>query len=173
MSKLFEITDEILAAYDAIVDFDGELSEEMEAKLAAIQAVQAEKLDSFFYCIRKAEMEEAAAKAQMEQWKKKADARRKAIDWLKNAVQTHLVSTGSPKITTPNGNTFAVQKNGGLAPLVIDPTVKPHEVAEQFQKVQVMFDTDAIRKYIAELGKEEQGEFFAKLGEKGVHLRLR
>ncbi len=173
MPALFEITDDILEAYETLVDSDGEVSEENEGKLAALAAIQSEKLDSYFYVIRKAEMEEAAAKAMYEQWKKKADARRKAIDWLKNAVQTHLAATGTPKITTPNGNTFAVQKNGGKRP-VVTLNVTPMELkGTPFARVkeEVSFDFDAIREAL-DRGDQDAAKF-AAFGEPGFHLRLK
>jgi len=170
MPALFEITQDILEAYDTLVDSDGELSLEAEGKIAAIAAIQNEKLDSYFYVIRKAEMEEAAAKAHAEQWQKKAAARRKAIEWLKNAVQTHLVATGAAKVTTPNGNTFAVQKNGGKRPIIWRETaIDLPQLPIEYTKVVKSIDADAVRRDL-EYGDELP---FARLGEVGHHLRLR
>ena len=170
MPALFEITQDILEAYETLVDSDGELSLEAEGKIAAIAAIQNEKLDSYFYVIRKAEMEEAAAKAHAEQWQKKAAARRKAIEWLKNAVQTHLTATGAAKVTTPNGNTFAVQKNGGKKPIIWPETaIDLTQVPDAYVKIVKTIDNDAVRTQL-EAGVDLS---FAHLGESGSHLRLR
>ena len=170
MPKLFEISNDILEIYEEIAEQDGELTPEMDERMTAIMAAESEKLDSIFYVIRRAEMEEAAAKAHAEQWQKKAAARRKAIEWLKNAVQTHLTATGAAKVTTPNGNTFAVQKNGGKRPLFIEPHAKPED-HPKYSKVVVEWDREAIRT-ILEANPGYCLEF-AVLDEAGSHLRLR
>ena len=170
MPALFEITQDILEAYETLVDSDGEVSTENEAALVTLSVIEAEKLDSFFYVIRKAEMEEAAAKAMYEQWRKKADARRKAIDWLKNAVQTHLTATGQTKATTPSGNTFAVQKNGGRPGIKIQDGISPTDVDPKYTVVKVEFNNDAIREA---MDRDEPDASFAYFAPVGSHLRLR
>ena len=170
MPALFEITQDILEAYETLVDSDGELSLEAEGKIAAIAAIQNEKLDSYFYVIRKAEMEEAAAKAHAEQWQKKAAARRKFIEYMKNAVQTHLTATGAAKVTTPNGNTFAVQKNGGRPGIKIQDGISPTDVDPKYTVVKVEFNNDAIREA---MDRDEPDASFAYFAPVGSHLRLR
>jgi len=168
--KLFEITDEMLRALDTLVDSDGEITPESEAALAELQKVEASKLDGYFYAIKKLEMEAAAAQAQLDQWKKKAESRKKAIEWMKAAVKTHLETVGADKVVTNNGNTFAVQKNGGKRPIVYPGgELDPINLPEEYTVVKVEVNTEKIRKEL-EAGIPLA---FAELAEAGTHLRLR
>lgn len=173
MPALFEITDEILRAFDTLVDSDGEVSNENIEALETLSQVAADKLDSFYWCIRKAEVEEAAAKEQAERFLKKAKARKNAADWLKDQVKAHLEMTGQTKAVTPNGNTFAVQKNGGKRP-VVTMGVTPEEMPySRFVKVktETSFNFDAIREALD--AGDPEAKAFADYGEPGFHLRLR
>ena len=170
MAQLFEITADILRAYETLVDSDGEVSEENAAALEALAKIEADKLDGYYFVIRKAEMEESAAKAQLDQWKKKADARRKFIEYMKARVLEHLQTTGQAKTVTPSGNTFSVQRNGGKRPIIWPETaIDLTQVPMEYTKVVKSIDIDAVRRDL-----EDGDELpFARLGEAGHHLRLR
>lgn len=170
MAALFEITAEILEAYEKLVDSDGEVSAENEEALAALSQIEAGKLESFYWCIRKAETEEATAKAMAEQFAKKAKARAKAAEWMKEQVKAHLEATGQQKVTTASGNTFAVQKNGGKRPVVLTDGIS---VPERFirTKIETSPDFDAIRSALD--AEDPEAQKVAAYGEPGFHLRLR
>ena len=170
MPALFEITADILRAYETLVDSDGEVSEENAAALEALAKIEADKLDGYYFVIRKAEMEESAAKAQLDQWKKKADARRKFIEYMKARVLEHLQTTGQAKAVTPSGNTFAVQKNGGRPGIKIQDGISPTDVDPKYTVVKVEFNNDAIREA---MDRDEPDASFAYFAPVGSHLRLR
>lgn len=169
MPALFEISQEMTALYDSIADADGEITPEIDAFITHLISAEAEKLGGFYYCIKKAGMEEAAATAMKEQWAKKSDSRRKLGERLKEAVLAHLIATGQQKIVTPDGNTFAVQKNGGKKPLIVKPELDLHEVDPMFLKQVISIDTDVVRECL------DNGDLltFAEYGPTGNHLRLR
>ncbi len=66
---------------------------------------------------------------------------------------------------------FSITKNGGKQPLLINPDweLEPASAPEQFHKIRVELDTDAIRKAI-ENGDEVED---CSLAEQGLHLRIR
>ena len=171
MPKLFEITQDILAAYETMVDSDGEVLAENMAALETLAKIEADKLDSYYYLIKKAEMESAAAQAMVDQWAKKVASRQNFIAYMKKAIHAHMTATGQAKAITPNGNTFAVQKNGGKVPVLPlgSEVFDLSQIPEAYIKTVLSLDTDAVR---ADLEAGEQLPF-ATLGERGTHLRLR
>ncbi len=168
MPALFNITQDMLAAYEQLVDTDGEISTDNQHALESLLLVESEKLESYYFLIRKAESEASAATAMAEQFKRQAECRSNLAARLKTAVMLHLQTTGQPKAVTDSGLTFAVQKNGGRKPLLVNENAL--EVAPpEFVKMVPTLDRDAVRTAL-ESGKELP---FAAIGEAGFHLRLK
>lgn len=129
---------------------------------------EARKLDGWVGYVRQMEMELAAANAEMEQWQNKARALGNRIGWAKSVLKRHLEGTRRTKVETARGHVLSIQANGGKVPLLIDPT-DAATVEQRFQRVKVELDTEAVRKAC------EAGEAvgFARLGERGSHLRIK
>ena len=77
-----------------------------------------------------------------------------------------MKETGKEKIKSELFS-IAVSKNGGKVPITID--VEPEELPEEFQKITVEADKDALRDYIQETGDLS----YAHLEERGEHLSIR
>jgi DNA repair ATPase RecN len=108
--RLYEITDEILSALADVEGADGELTDEMEAKLDALDIALEEKVERIGLFIEDLELE--AEKVEKEE--KRLFYRRKAFErrarWLKNYLMRCLLAVGKRSVKTTLV-TFSVQKN--------------------------------------------------------------
>lgn len=172
---LFEIGAELQAPDALLDDLGGDVSDpEVGAAVdlwnASLVADEDHKLEAWVGYVRQLEMEAAVAREEAERFSAKARSRESRIDWLKGAMKKHLELTGRTKATTVAGRTIAVQKNGGKAPLAwTTASVSPDIVGEEFVRVSREVDTDKVRAEL-EVGRQLP---FAKLEERGTHLRIR
>lgn len=96
-----------------------------------------------------------------------ADADYNRAKSLQNLIFYHLKSKGVNKIRLPHNN-LTVAKNGGKRPVKLREGVSPLDLPQQFQKISVDADKDALREYIENVGELD----FAYLEERGEHLRI-
>jgi len=163
VSSLFEIGRDLEAVL-ATVDDGGEMPPELEVFFAGLQAEEADKLDRYCGLIAALEMECRAATEQAAYWRAKADTRSNAVERLKRLLKDHLSQTGRAEARTATGRKIKIIGNGGTAPLEIDAGLVP----AAYQKAVYQADRDAIRREL-----ENGAEFgFARLGERGSHLRI-
>lgn len=170
---LYDISSDLMALRELLDESGGELTPETEPIFdqffAELTAAQGEKLDGYIGLIRQFEMESATAKAESEQWGKKAQAKWQAVARLKDRLKMFLELTGQQKVQTERGRTVAIQANGGNVPVRLAFVIDLDTVPDRFKKVKVEIDTDAVREAL------QAGEVldFASLGERGTHLRIR
>lgn len=181
MQTLFEISDEMFEFDQLMTDLDGEIPEgEVEAKLdawfAALKDRRDEKLDNYAALMKtlearaKVRREESARLAALATADENAHARLKhRLNWFFETHQLDPVQTRRFKI--------ALQKNGGVAPLILDEAAEndPASLPEGFRRVKFEADKNAIRAALEgddEELKETIGKF-AKIGERGKSIRIR
>jgi hypothetical protein len=174
MRRLFDIGDDLLAIDGLIDDLDGDVSDPaVEAALGMwfdeSQAEEGVKLDGYAGYIRQLEHEATIAKAEAEEYRRRAQIRENRVAWLKARLIQHLQRTGRTKVATATGRTIALQQNVGKAPVVLSEDAKPSDFGPEFHAVSVRIDVDKVREHL-EAGGILAG---AKLGERGVHLRIR
>ena len=172
MRPLYAIRADVLAISDILEEAEGDLSActpALELWLAALENEQAEKLDSFIDLIKTLRMEAVAAKAEKDQWAAKEKARTNRADYLERMLREHLEATGQRKVTTATGRTVAVVANGGKPPVVYAEAVDPAAVPEEFRRVKTEIDTQRVQLFLESGGSLP----FARLGERGSHLRVR
>ena len=144
---------DVLAAVEA---YFGDLSNERDRKLDNYARFIGQRQAYAEYREAEAKRLAALAKADLNA----AKACKDRLHWL-------FVERGWTKIETPNFK-FAIQKNGGKAPLIMGE-VDPLTLTPEFQKVTVDVDREAVRAAL-ESGTELD---FARIGEPGTHLRIR
>lgn len=175
MSSMFELTqqqeklDEQI--HELLLESGGEVTEAVEQLMQQSEAVGdsvAEKAENIHALILKLEAQEAFRKKQAARYAALAKSDKSAQDGLKSYMFHCMKSAGMRKIETPHGG-FSIAKNGGRAPLVFTHGVVADELPEEFQKVRIDINTDAIREAL-ENGEELE---FARLGERGESLRIR
>lgn len=175
MRTLIDISDDVLALHDLLEETGGELTDDQAEEavnkwLAELGAERDRKVDGYCAIIREMELIAAARREESERLLKRAEARESRSRWLKLKLLNALVAMGVSKVDGPE-NRFCVTicKNGGKIPLILssnDPLVIPTEY--RTEKVVYSIDSEKIRSEI-EYGKDLP---FAKLGERGVHLRI-
>jgi hypothetical protein len=174
MRSLYTISEEFLHLNEVLETFEGgEIPPEAELRLASwmdsLGSEEAQKLDAVVSYLRQLAMEEVAAKAEAEQWAKRARVRANRQDWLKKRLKEHLEITRRTKTETASGITLAIQKNGGKQALILAESLDPAKMPDNLVIVRREPDKEAI--YAAlEAGEKLD---FATLAERGTHLRIR
>lgn len=170
---LFEIGADLVALDNLIDETGGELAnpeveQAVESWFKELAVAESTKLAGYCGYIHQLDMEAEAAKQVAAVYQSKAKTRESRIAYLKNRMKEYLTGTGRTKVQTADGQTIAVQKNGGKQPIEHDP-IDPNELPDQFVKIVRQPDNDAIRKAL------EGGEVlpFSRLLPVGTHLRIR
>ncbi len=172
MRRLFDIGEDLLAIDGLIDDLDGDISDPaVDAALGMwlneSETEEGVKLDGYAGYIRQLEHEADVAKAEAEEYRRRAQTRENRVAWLKARLIQHLQRTGRTKVATATGRTVAVQSNGGRRPVTFIELFDADSIPIEFTKRVV--DDEAIRAAL-EAGQELN---FAHLGERGVHLRIK
>lgn len=178
MSKsLWEIGADMRALEETIIEADGDISDEETEKIidgwfAEIGAERDLKLDNYAAFIKMLEARAAVRKAEAQRIMALAApdenlaARLKAR--LKEFFENHVgdgekIDTARFKISLVN--------NGGALPVILDEQIvaHPEEIPEGYRRVVFQADLNAIREALNN-GEELD---FARLGERGRHIRIK
>jgi hypothetical protein len=152
---------------DAEAGNNGEVSPELEERLQAIESRLPDHIDDLAEIIRalhayseECNQEAKRLSARGRSWENKAV-------WLKGRILSTMLAIGEQKIKTAR-NTVSVCKNGGLLPLQLPERVELIPDDYVTSRTIIEPDKEKIRKEL-EAGKELE---FARLGERGVHLKI-
>lgn len=172
--RLFDIGADLQAWHNLLDETGGDISDPavaaaIEAWFAEVARDEAVKLDGYCNLIKLLDSEAAVARAEAEEYAKRAQVRENRVKWLKNRMKDYLTATGRTKAQTATGRTVAVQKNGGKLPLAIDAAATPETVPVEYVRVVQSINTEAVRAAL-EAGQELA---FAKLMPADYHLRIR
>jgi hypothetical protein len=176
MATLFEIGAELEALEQLLDDVGGEVTDpQVNAVITewfeTIAADEGRKLDHYCGLIKRLEMEAMTAKAEAEEYRKRAEVRENRVKWLKLRMIQHLAATNRTKVQSASGRVVAVQSNGGQVPVRINYDLLPDTdtLPPQFVEIKKTLNAVAIREAL------ERGESlpFARLEDRGTHLRIR
>lgn len=175
-----EVTQEIakLSLYDVaielveLMDFrDNEDLTEEERKVVDEQiekyvAAELAKVDNIRGYLRHCEVMAAAAKEEQERQRRRADLWERKRDRIKAFCVKALQNAGKTKVEGKTG-VLRIQKNGGKLALEITDEI---QIPTKYTPMTITYplDSEALRKDL-EAGLYVPG---AKLGERGVHLRV-
>lgn len=140
----------------------------VQGSLEAVTGEWEAKLDSYAVVIRELEADIDKIDREIARLKSNKDRIINNIDQMKYAVKVSMAANGVRRVNTEHF-TWAIQKNGGKAPVILDPTINILSYPDEYQDWDVKPDKAAIREAL-EAGKELN---FAKLGERGESLRLK
>lgn len=158
---------------DATDDDGGEVSQEMEQRLAAVEAALPTKIDGYVGVIREIEACAEACNREAARLSARGNSWQARAAWLRSRVLAAMQALGLPKLKTPL-NSVTVAKNGGKVPLEI--TRPAEDLPGDYVLTRTIVDPnkDLIRLKLETGTEEEKDEIgrFAKLGERGVHLRI-
>jgi hypothetical protein len=162
--------------YDMTADFlklqqlleDPEIDQELVT--AAIQDLEGEiewKADGYARIIKNMEANIDAIKAEKNRLDSKKKQLENSIDRLKSNLQECMIITGKTKFKTDLFS-FAIQKNGGKAPVILDVD-DTSKLPDELVRIKEEPDLDAIRDLIEKEGSCQ----YAHLGERGESLRIK
>lgn len=147
-------------------DLDPEL---IAGTLECVEGDIEDKLDSYGVVMNELQMDVVKIDQEIKRLTEKKKRINANIDKMKNVVQYTMTEVLHTRKVKGEKFTWAIQKNGGKAPLVINDGVMAFSVPERFQLIDFEFDKAEIRKALED-GEELD---FARLGERGESLRLK
>lgn len=174
MANLFDLSADLLEFEAILTENDGEIPEEFDAQVSAwLGSVAAEvdtKIDNYAGLIREMESRAKIRKEEAERLAKLQKTDEAAAKRLKTILQWFFEAHRLQKKDTKRFKLW-MQKNGGVTPMILDPSVEldPGALPEKFQKVTIEPNTPLIRAAL-EAGEELE---FARFGERGTSLRIK
>lgn len=159
--NLYELT----AVYKRLQD-QIEAGEDVEGILAVIGDELEAKADGYARVIRNMEAQAAMFKEEEKRLSEQRKRLENGAEKLKQNLFESMKETGKEKFKT-DLFTFAIQKNGGALPVVVD--VKTDDLPDDLVQITEKPDLKAIAKYI-----EDTGDLtYAHFGERGESLRIK
>lgn len=163
MATLYELTGELLQLAEMLED--GEYDEEMiRDTMDSVEYDLEEKAEGYAKIIRNYEADIAAMKAEEKRLRERRSTLENSVKRLKDNLQDAMTKTGKTKFKR-GVFSFAIQKNGGKLPVIIDSNKLPKELMIVTERPNM----DAIADYIKEHPKTKLAHF----GERGETLRIR
>lgn len=165
---LYDIADDYAAIERMLVESEGEITPEIEMRLAALDIDMAEKVDGYRCMVVRFEMQAKAIDEDTRLLAAKKSALVNAATRLKDRLKAVMESRG---VTELRGLVWkaAIQKNGGKAALTL-LVEGPEALPPAYQIMTVTADSDAIRQGLKD-GSLPAG--LAELQPVGSHLRFR
>jgi hypothetical protein len=144
---LYELTRDILLVQQALDDTGGELSPEVEEKLAALEMGLRDKVDGICRLIATLERTEEAIRTEIARLYVKAGHKANAVKNLRAYLKRELERLGEQKVAT---DLFTVSISKVPDRPVWQGTMD--EIPEQFRKIKVDVDMTAANKWFKEHG---------------------
>lgn len=168
--SLYEISAELSAIEDALLESAGEADAQLEAWFDAIGAERDEKVKGYCQLIANLEADAESCQAEANRLRDMSLTNERATRRLKDRLKTFFEIHGITKFDLV---TFKprIQANGGAVPLIVPAEweAEPASAPEAFQRRVIQLDKEAIREAIRN-DEETHGAF---LGPKGTHLRIK
>ena len=163
MSNLYELTADWEQVFSMLEDPD--IPEDaIWDSIEGIEAVMDVKAESMAKILKTMDGDVAKIDAEINRLQERKKSMKNRQNWFKSALENMMRTTGRLKFKTPLFS-FHIQKNGGSAPVILDPSV---QVPAEWLKPGDP-DTKKIREYL-----ESGGVLgFASLGSRGESLRIR
>ena len=163
MDTLYSLTDDLRQLIDLAPSIDPEDSQVFIDTLEGVIGARDDKLDGYAAVIDTLKNQVELLDHEEVRIANRKKAVENRIKMMKQRMLESMQATNQTKIQT-DLHTFAIQKNGGKAPLTITGIVP-----DAFLKMEPKTDTEKIREA---LEKGEQLDW-AHLEERGVHLAIR
>ena len=165
--NLFELTTEYVQLLELAEDPDVDpevLRDTMEGLTGEIE----DKADSYAYVINTIKGDIDVIDAEIKRLQARKKTLSNSVENIKNHLYTSMVAMDMRKIKTAK-HSFTIAKNGGKAPVMLDPALDIDALPEEFVKVEKSIAMDTVRSYL------EGGVYlsFARLGERGESLRIK
>lgn len=163
--NLFELTGQYLALLEMMEDPEIK-PEVLEDTMAAIDSEIEAKADAYAAIRTQLLGQLQIIDTEIERLKRRYGSIEANIKRLMSNLEMSMRITGKTKFKTAT-HSFGIQKNGGIAPLILDRT-DYEQFPEEFRKVKYEPNNQKIREYLKDHTLE-----WARLGETGESLRIR
>lgn len=164
--NLYELTGQFLVLQQMLEDPDAE-TDVINDTLEAVEGEIEIKADGYAKMIRNMEANIAGIDAELERLTMKKNLLKSGVKHLKSNLQESMIAIGKKKFKTDLFS-FAIQKNGGKAPVIMD-VKDTAELPDELVRIKEEPDLDAIRQLIEKEGSCK----YAHLGERGESLRIK
>jgi phosphotransferase system IIB component len=164
--NLYELTGQFLQLQQMLEDPDAEtdvINDTMEAVEGEIEV----KAEGYAKVIKNMESNLLGVIAEQERLRIRRNLIESNIKRLKQNLQDSMIATGKKKFKTDLFS-FAIQKNGGKIPVILD-VKDTSELPDELVRIKEEADLDAIRQLIEKEGSCK----YAHLGERGESLRIK
>jgi hypothetical protein len=162
-AKLWELGDELEQIAGEIIEAEGEISPELEARLDAIQGAWAEKVERIALMVRSQEANAARAAYEAERLARMVRGHKRTADSLKGYLQREMERTGRDEV---KGERIKVRLQNNSRPAIHWPGAA-ESLPEEFRRVIVEADTQA-----AYLAWKDGDPLDGWQVERGKHVRL-
>ena len=163
--NLYELTEDFLMVQQMLEDPDVD-QKLINDTLESLEYDIEQKADVYAKLIRNMEGSLTAVKAELERLNGTKNLLESGIKRLKQNLQDSMVAAGKRKFKTDLFS-FAIQKNGGKAPVILD-VKDTSELPDELVRIKEEADLEAIRALL------DKGECkYAHYGERGESLRIK
>ena len=163
--NLYELTSQFLQLQQMLEDPDIE-TQVINDTMEAIEMDLEDKADNYARVIKNMEASVSAIKSEQEVLQQKKNLLELGIKKLKSNLQESMTATGKTKFKTALFS-FAIQKNGGKAPVILD-VKDTSELPDELVRIKEEPDLEAIRQLL------DHGDCkYAHYGERGESLRIK
>lgn len=172
MRPLYLIESDVLQLDALLDDCEGDLSKAEPGIQQWFDALGDEvltKTDAVIDYCRQLRVEAEGAKAEAARWQAACVTRNLKADRIEGALLAFLDRHGYRSLSTATGRKITIAGNGGKRPVVFEEVINPEYIEPRFRLVRTEIDREAVR---AALEAGEQLPF-AKLGERGFHMRIK
>lgn len=165
MSSLFNIVGEFNDLYAMATSEEEQAEQVFLDTLDSLKGELTEKAEGYVAVMNRLEMEEQKSDEIVKRYTAIRNARRNAIQRMKDACMWACNELGVTEIDAGD-MTIKVKNNGGQLPIIIE---EGKEVPQNLCKVTIEPDKALIREYLKDHPECE----FARIGERGKHIEVK
>lgn len=172
--KLYEATDELNAAYELLVESEGELTPEIEELLAHAQGTFEEKAERVALMVRTLAANQAAAKLEAERLSKLAASAERSAESLKAYLKREMERAGVQKVERPLAKVRIQANSAPSVTCALDVDGLRELQVKYPQIVRVIpekLELDS-RAFAAEVKRDPTFTVEGVTVERGTHLRI-
>lgn len=161
--SLWQISDDLRALADRLIEAGGELTAEDEATLAAISTEMEQKVERIGHVVRELRLDGAAAKSEADRLGDMARRREAGASRLEEYIRQMMIAAGVKRIDTPTISVRRQQNGQPSIRWVGDPEAIPDELVIERRE----FAASKVRELLAANAPIPDGVVV----ERGEHLR--
>jgi hypothetical protein len=171
--SLHEITDELTALRNALLESGGEITEEMNERFDELLDAEEDKTEGYIAVIRSMEEQAEAFKREEKRLKKRRKAAANTAESLKERLLASMEVRGQDERETSLGKVKR-QRNSSSGTTVFADS---EDLPPALRRVKISADKRAIKEEMERIGSGhlrdlETNEIIAQIDEPGYHLRI-